>query len=266
MGGIKYINLARLKTKEDFGFQKLILMETDKFLESLEQSSEDGPQVQSLGSSLPKILQRAISSFRTGVEEFDVALSTPKTNPAVPLTTAADIERGKAWRGANNYLTSMTVHPQAEIAKIAKEAKWYFEKHGDPTKRSQTEESSIILNLLQDIEAMSAEKRQKIYFDPWYQNLKDKEDAYLAAMEIRIEEGTKMNTGIIQNKRKNADDKYSELVHAIDIALQIDEETDYSNYIKSLNIVIDNGVKTIKKRTTQKKNEQSEEEDRPTVQ
>ena len=160
----------------------------------------------------------------------------------------------------------MASHPDASVAKIANEGVDIFEKYSDPTKLSQTEANGIFHNLLQDIEKMGTTKRQKINFDPWYENMKENDEAFLEADQQRTDEEKKRRVGIVQNMRKAADDAYDELVKSINIAVQIDEETDYTDYVNSLNVGIERQMTTLKGRATRRKNSLAEEDnDRPTV-
>ena len=247
------LNLQRLKTQEDFGHQKFTLLLTDKFLSGLQGDVEDGPQVQSAESSLPPKLQRAIAAFRVAFNDFDDALKEPNKNAVTKYLTSMDKAREKSWRLAKKYLKIMASHPDASVAKIANEGVFIFEKYSDPTKLSQTEANGIFHNLLQDIEKM-------------YESMKQNDDAFLEADQQRTNEEKNRRVGIVQNMRKAADDAYDELVKSINIAVQIDEETDYTDYVNSLNVGIERQMTTLKGRATRRKNSLAEEEeDRPTV-
>lgn len=260
------LNLQRLKTQEDFGHQKFTLLLTDKFLSGLQGDVEDGPQVQSAESSLPPKLQRAIAAFRVAFNDFDDALKEPNKNAVTKYLTSMDKAREKSWRLAKKYLKIMASHPDASVAKIANEGVFIFEKYSDPTKLSQTEANGIFHNLLQDIEKMGTTKRQKINFDPWYESMKENDDAFLEADQQRTNEEKNRRVGIVQNMRKAADDAYDELVKSINIAVQIDEETDYTDYVNSLNVGIERQMTTLKGRATRRKNSLAEEDnDRLTV-
>jgi len=96
--------------------------------------------------------------------------------------------------------------------------------------------------------------------------MKENDDAFLEADQQRTDEEKNRRVGIVQNMRKAADDAYDELVKSINIAVQIDEETDYTDYVNSLNVGIERQMTTLKGRATRRKNSLAEEDnDRPTV-
>lgn len=171
MKQLSALNIARLRTEESFGYQKQVVAETA----NLPNEEPSGAQT------------AAVTTFKTNVNAFDDALKASATNPATATATATDDARDASWRGSNNYLTAMCAHPDAEIAAYAAEVKSLYDKYGDPTKLAQTEESGVLHNLLQDLEALESSKRTALNLDVWITDLKTKENAFLAAAAQRTE-------------------------------------------------------------------------------
>ena len=151
MKQLSALNIARLRTEESFGYQKQVVAETANLPISEEEERPGGLSVMSATDS---VLETKVNEFTTAVDAFDDALKASATNPATATATATDDARDASWRGSNNYLTAMCAHPDEEIAVYAAETKSLFDKYGDPTKLAQTEESGVLHNLLQDLEAM----------------------------------------------------------------------------------------------------------------
>lgn len=158
MKQLSALNIARLRTEESFGYQKQVVAETA----NLPNEEPSGAQT------------AAVTTFKTNVNAFDDALKASATNPATATATATDDARDASWRGSNNYLTAMCAHPDAEIAAYAAEVKSLYDKYGDPTKLAQTEESGVLHNLLQDLEALESSKRTALNLDVWITDLKRK--------------------------------------------------------------------------------------------
>ena len=74
MKKIKTISLTSLRVEEDFGFQKLVLAETETL------PNEETPSVQTA----------AVTAFETAFNAFDTALKASVTNPATATATDAD--------------------------------------------------------------------------------------------------------------------------------------------------------------------------------
>ena len=241
MKKIKTISLTSLRVEEDFGFQKLILAETA----NLPGQGEDEPglpEVQSARTANP-VLANAITTFTNAFNAFDAA-------------------RDSAWRATNAYVKAMCNHPTADIAAVAIEAKALFDKYGDPTSLAQTEESGVLHNLLQDLHALSEEKRTTLSLDVWIADLQSKEDAFLAAVAQRTEEEAARQVGIVKETRTAADAAYRSLVDTVNALAMIEGDEEYATFIEHVNVVVERQKGILKARKT---NNAKEEEDKPVV-
>ena len=190
----------------------------------------------------------------TGVD-FDDALKASSTNPATVTVTATDDARDAAWRGANNYLAAMCAHPTAEVAANASEGKSLFDKYGDPTKLAQTEESGVLHNLLQDLEAFDSSKRTSLNLDVWIADLKAKEEAFLAAAAERTEADAARQVGIVKETRTAAEAAYRSLVDTVNALAMINGDAEYATFIDHVNAMIERQKAVSKARTTRAKKE-----------
>jgi len=257
MKKIKTISLTSLRVEEDFGFLKLVLAET----ENLPGQGEEEPGLPDVQSTTPSALTTAVSSFETAFNAFDTALKASATNPATASATDADTARDQSWRAANAYVKAMCSHPTADIANAASEAKSLFDKYGDPTSLAQTEESGILHNLLQDLEAFDSAKRTSLNLDVWITDLQAKEDAFLAAAAQRTEADATRQVGIVKETRTAADAAYRSLVDTVNALALLNGDAEYATFIDHVNAVIDRQKSILKARTTRAK----KEEDKPTM-
>ena len=151
MKKIVTLNVKQLRTEECFGYLKLVLAETENLPEE----------------ETPSILTTSVNTYTDKFNGYDTALKASAVNPATVSVTATDAGRDDSWRGANAYVKAMCNHPTAEVANAAAEVKSLFDKYGDPTSLAQTEESGVLHNLLQDLEAFDASKRTLLNLDVW---------------------------------------------------------------------------------------------------
>ena len=240
MKKIKTISLTSLRVEEDFGFQKLVLAETETL------PNEETPSVQTA----------AVTAFETAFNAFDTALKASVTNPATATATDADTARDQSWRAANAYVKAMCSHPTADIASAASETKSLFDKYGDPTSLAQTEESGVLHNLLQDLETFDSSKRALLNLDVWITDLKTKEDAFLAAAAERTEADAARQVGIVKETRTASDAAYRSLVDTVNALAMINGDTDYVMFIDHVNAVIDRQKSILKARITRAKKEE----------
>ena len=252
MKKIKTISLTSLRVEEDFGFLKLVLAET----ENLPGQSEEEPGLPDVQSTTPPALTAAVNSFATAFNAFDTALKASATNPATASATDADVERDQSWRAANAYVKAMCSHPTADIANAAGEAKAIFDKYGDPTKLAQTEESGVLHNLLQDLEAFDSSKRTTLNLDVWITDLQTKEDAFLAAAAERTEADAARQVGIVKETRTAAEAAYRSLVDTVNALAMINGDTEYATFIDHVNAMIERQKAISKARVTRAKKEE----------
>ena len=241
MKKILILNVKQLRTEECFGYLKQVKTETANL--PIQEETET-PSVVSVLSTVDSILKTKVDEFITSYDAFDDALKASSTNPATATATATDNARDAAWRGANNYLTAMCDHPTAEVAANAAEAKSLFDKYGDPTKLAQTEESGILHNLLQDLEAFDSAKRTSLNLDVWIADLKAKEEAFLAAAAERTEADAARQVGIVKETR-----------NTVNALAMINGDTAYATFIDHVNAMIERQKAISKARATRAKKE-----------
>ena len=252
MKKILTLNIKQLRTEESFGYLKQVEAETANLPIGGE---EERPGGLSAMSATDSVLETKVNEFTTTVDDFDDALKASATNPATATATATDDARDAAWRGANNYVTAMCAHPTPEVAANAAEAKSLFDKYGDPTKLAQTEESGVLHNLLQDLEALDSGKRTALNLDVWITDLKTKEEAFLAAAAARTEADAARQVGIVKETRTAAEAAYRSLVDTVNALAMINGDTDYATFIDHVNAMIDRQKAISKARSTRAKKE-----------
>ena len=242
MKKINTLNVKQLRTEECFGYLKQVLAETSNL------PSEETPAAQTT----------AVNAFETAFDAFDAALKASAVNPATASATNADVERDQSWRGINAYVKAMCNHPTADIAATAAEAKSLFDKYGDPTSLAQTEESGVLHNLLQDLEAFDSAKRTSLNLDVWIADLKTKEEAFLAAAAERTEADAARQVGIVKETRAAAEAAYRSLVDTVNALAMINGDTAYATFIDHVNAMIERQKAISKARSTRAKKEDEE--------
>ncbi len=255
MKKILTLNIKQLRTEESFGYLKQVETETANL--PIGGEAETPSEISLLSATNP-LLETKVNEFTTTVDAFDDALKASSTNPATATATATDDARDASWRGANNYVTAMCAHPTAEVAANAAEAKSLFDKYGDPTKLAQTEESGVLHNLLQDLEALDSSKRTALNLDVWITDLKAKEEAFLAAATARTEADAARQVGIVKETRTAAEAAYRSLVDTVNALTMINGDTAYATFIDHVNAMIERQKAISKARTTRAKKEDEE--------
>ena len=131
------------------------------------------------------------------------------------LKLSIDDARDTAWRRTYNFVTAMGGHPDEDIAKASAGVKALFDKYGEIPRLTQTGKSGFMHNLLQDLDAVEAEKRTAMNLDVWIANLRAREEAYLAAATERTEANANRQIGITKTTREAAQNAYRDTYDAL---------------------------------------------------
>ena len=117
-------------------------------------------------------------------------------------------------------------------------------------------------NLLQDLFALPEEKRTSLALDAWIEDLRAKEEAFLAAVQARTAEEAEKTVGIIKQARQAADLAYDKLAGTVNALVVVEGEATYATFIDHMNTLIDRQKTVLKTRSTlnEKKSEQTETE------
>ena len=254
MKKIQSFSISSLRVEEDFGFLKLVAAETSY----LAPEEDDKPEELLVRSTTSTPLTNAVDVFKVAVDNFDAALKDSASLSSTTLAAEADTVRDNAWRGANNYLKAMMAHPTSDVAQAASEMRALFDKYGDPTSLSQTEESGILHNLLQDLNAVDSSQRAAVNFDVWLTNLESSEAAFLSAVSLRTEEEATRQVGIVKEARVAADKSYRSLVELVNALVVVNGEDEYATFIDHVNTLIDRQKAILKTRSTNAKKSKEE--------
>lgn len=250
---------------------KLVSIETTHL--PSEGGEDDRPVIESINEDMPALLSSegatpaltaAKNKFSTAFDAFDDALKDSDRLPATAIAAEKDYIRDTSWRNVNQYIKTMMGHPVEATRIMAGEIKNLIDKYGDPTGLAQTEESGVLHNLIQDLQAIDSSKRTAIAFDPWLNNLSKSEEEYLDAVKQRTSEQAERVVGIVKQARLAADTAYRELVEAVNAHCILNGDAPYSTFIDHVNALIDRQRTVLKARATNAKKKKMDD-DRPIV-
>lgn len=266
MTKIKKFGLARLHVEEDFGFQQLVVLETPRLNLGTDDDGggEDLPVVQSaLDSPFAEALKTKVEAFKTAHEKFDAALKDDTKLPSSAAVTQADEARDFAWRGLSNYVKVLLMHPTAEVVALATSTKDILDKYGNPIDLSQTEESGVIHNALQELEAISEENQEKMNIELWIGRLRTENDKFVQMVKQKAAEEAALNVGIIKQSRKEADNAYRSLVNMINMLVEVEGDENYKDFIAVVNKHIEKQQKTLKNRESRGDDDSDDTDETP---
>ena len=250
-------DLSRLRTEEDFGFLTKV-MDLYPKLPGLDKAPIEN---EGEGGASSTLIDKT-SLFSEAVNEFDVVLKESTEYSTTKDVTDADSKRDAAWRDSRAFIKAMTAYPDAEKSTLAVTVLSLFDKYGNPTMLSRTEESAMLHNLLQDLNAFSGDL-STVFFDGWKKYLEDSEKAYVEARKKNEDERASRIMGIVKEAREKADEAYKALVDQVNALAMVYGVDYYVEFIDSLNVIIADHKTILKRRDTLNKKKRVEEESQP---
>ena len=244
MATIQKLDLTRLRIEEVFAFLQLVQSETKYLTDDLTKT--------------------AVEQLNAAMGSYDGALKDPAVVPSVSLANECDAKRDLAWTGLSaNVRVLAAYHPDPDIRATGAKVEAILSKYGNPTRLPQAEESGVLHNLLQDLQALPADELRYAGLDVWIEALATAESEYLAAVATRtVEEAARVN-GIVKQTRSAAENAYRQLVALVNALACANGSEPYADFVSHLNALIDRQKTVLKTRATlaaKKAEDKAEEE------
>lgn len=159
MKQVKTTGLSIMRNEELFGIAKFVCNE-------VETNFPDDPEEGINPLAEPRT--SLINSFKI----FDDYMNQPRTDSITKLCQEYDDKRTKAWRNSYDYTVLMNKYPGGNLDNYPQEVLEIYLKYGNPSSLSQTEKTSRLHNLLQDLKAyMAGLLENKFDYKPWLDEL-----------------------------------------------------------------------------------------------
>ena len=268
MAEIKKVDFSRFLQNQDFTLHGLLIAEIEKLTE-------------------PKITDlRTI--YKNKYNTFDDVLKVGGKNPNSKKLSDLDLLQDKAYTGLAAQNKAMLNHFDPEKAEIAYQVDVILKKYGNPCRLAYLQEDAVIKNLIQDLEAFDnkpggdrpeiesldgvTNRLEKIGLREWVDQLKMKNEEFMALYTQRNEENATIVTGATKEARDATDAACYDVVRRINALADINGEADYLTVINNINQLLDKELAalalhrtTTKKRNDKKKEEGGGSSDRPEI-
>jgi len=230
MKKIQNFSPGRLRVAEFFGFMERVVAYTETLTGDAEKS--------------------VVTAFTASVTALDEALKASSGSALSAAVTEADELADTAWRAINAIAKVQTENPAEAVRGAAEEVAAVWRKYGDVTSMAYDEEYGNLHNALQDFTTLGAAKQALVHVDDWVTELQTRYDEFTAARKARdAEQGAKVS-GIVKQRRQEADDAYRSLTAAVNALVILNGETAYATFIDNVNVAIDESKAKLSARST----------------
>ena len=201
-----------------------------------------GQQI-SANAALQSALGTVWTAYISAYEAFDEAYAQTRKWAQTEDIETLDTSRDQALSAFNAALKSMQSSPIAAKQQAAKLLMNIREKYSLNPSDEYMKETTAIQQMVQEMEddVQSDQALTATGLIDWFQDLKQKNQAFLQKMNERTAAQAGQQKGIVREKRLLAEASYRDLVKLINAAaiMEIPADLDYSIVIDRLNAEID---------------------------
>jgi hypothetical protein len=207
-------------------------------------------------------IEKEFEVFRACFSNEDEALKKISKSAVTAKINDADTVRDITFRGMVDTNTIALNHYDPEVAEAAQSLKIPFDAYGNLAKLPLKEETSGIINLMQELRGKYAAAVQKAGLTGWVNKLETDNNTFFTLFTERNDENAARTQLKMKECRLETERAYEAIVERINALIVIEGETDYADFVSKLNSLIDkfnNDVAVrIGKAKAKKKNEDKE--------
>lgn len=270
MAEIKKVDFSKFLQNQDYTLHSLLIAEIDKLTDAQ--------------------LNELHAAYKSKFQVFDETLKIGGKNPNSLKLSDLDKLQDNAYTGLMTITRAMLYHTDPEKVEIATQVDIILKKYGNPCRLPYLQENSVIKNLIHDLEAFDNKEEEddrpvieslslenvtnrleKIGLREWVDQLKLKNEEFMALYAVRNEEEASIVTGATKEARNAADAAYYDVVRRINALAELNGEADYLTVINNINQLLDKELASLAlhRTTTKKRNDKNKDEgdddDRPVM-
>jgi hypothetical protein len=208
-----------------------------------------------------------LKEFEVFCERFNDEDTALKKIPKSAITDeihAADEARDATYRGMVDTNSAALKHYDPEVVAAARRLKILFDTYGNLAIRPLNEETSGIINLLQELDGKYAEDVKTVNLTGWKTQLKTDNNGYIALSTERNNENAARTQLKMKECRLETEHAYEALVERVNALIVVEGEEKYADFVSKLNSLIDKYNNTVAQRVGRakaKKNKKNEDKD-----
>ena len=200
-------------------------------------------QLISANAALQSALSTVWTAYIAAYEAFDEAFAQTRKWAQTEDIETLDKERDQALSAFNAALKSMLSSPNATKQQAAKRLMFVREKYTLNPSDEYMKETTAIQQMIQEMEddVQADQALTATGLIDWFQDLKQKNQAFLQKMNERTAEQAGQQKGIVREKRLEAEAAYKNVVRLINAAaiMEMPEGLDWNSPIDRLNAEVE---------------------------
>jgi hypothetical protein len=166
---------------------------------------------------------------------------------------AADKARDEVWSGMLRICSGALKDFDPEVKKAGQRLKIVFDTYGKIATMPLNEQTSAIINVLQELQGKYAADVAKVGIERWVNELQARNIAFRALTKERYDETTMKTDVVVKEARAALDKAYYAITERIAAMVLLEGAAVFEPFIRSLNTIIEKFNDTLARRLGKKK-------------
>jgi hypothetical protein len=183
-------------------------------------------------------IQNLFDGYAGAYAVEDKALKAIVKSEHTEKIRAADSLRDEMYVGMTAINSASLKHFDEQVREAAKRLKILFNAYGNIAKKSLSEETSAVYNILQELDGKYKAEVEKVGLSGWVKHLETYNKTVSDLMTTRFEESAAKFDVSMPDARKKTDLAYRAIVEKIEALTVVEGADNYEVFIKTLNAIV----------------------------
>ena len=198
-------------------------------------------------------IEQQYDAFLSLYADEDTALKKIMKSAITADISDADRYRDEIFSGMADAVKSALKHYDSNVREAAKRLKIVFDTYGNIIRKPLDEETSAVYNILQDLKGKYAADAETAGLNGWIAELSQANETFSTLMLDRYDESAARTSLVMKQVRQQVDDAYRIISERINASIIIEGETQYADFVTTLNTVIKRYADILAQRKGKKK-------------
>lgn len=215
---IDYINLGKLTNYNHYDYLTYVVRRID-----------------AVGEAVSTRFPDEVAALKTALQEEDEVIVLSQKSALTDQIAHYDALRDSYVSGYKKFVKSFLSMPEGEELTAAKKLDQHITDFKINTKYALDRETGMLTNFTSDLETKYASEIELLGATMFANKIKEANEKVRELLEQRDHEKSQYVKGATEAARNKTDEVYEDLVKKINAACILEDETDYSAFIKDVN-------------------------------
>ena len=192
-------------------------------------------RIDAVGEAVSTRFPDEVAALKTALQEEDEVIVLSQKSALTDQIAHYDALRDSYVSGYKKFVKSFLSMPEGEELEAAKKLDQHITDFKINTKYALDRETGMLTNFTSDLETKYAAEIELLGATMFANKIKEANEKVRELLEQRDHEKSQYVKGATEAARKKTDEVYEDLVKKINAACILEDETDYSAFIKDVN-------------------------------